>query len=58
MLKLFSFSETFLPPLFARVVAALTTPCSGWARHWEAGLLMAADAAAAGAGRMHVIVAA
>ena len=31
---------------------------TGWARHWEAALLMAADVAAAGAGRMHIVVAA
>jgi hypothetical protein len=31
---------------------------AGWTRHWEAGLLMAADAAAAGSGRVHIVVAA
>lgn len=62
-------SVTSLLPLSACVLISLedqrnyrqilkVTCHTGWARHWEAALLMAADVAAAGAGRMHIVVAA
>ena len=46
-----------LSPLFLHRLP-VSDAITGWARHWEAALLMAADIEAAGAGRMHVVVAA